>query len=400
METKTNFIFLAMLTSLLLSCNGQSTSTTKNQTTKGGIVGGPFENGEFMYIGMPEHIEPVDTSAGWSQQGQKLLVVGTIYKLDGRTPAPNVILYYYHTDINGVYANKKGLDSRVVRHGYIRGWVKSDSNGKYAIYTVRPAPYPNRNFEAHIHPSIKEPNIDKEYYIDEFVFDDDKLLTGDKRKKLPNRGGSGILRVFKKGELQIAEHNIILGLNIPNYPETIKEEKQSGLQIGEDQPSFTPFHAFGPDKGSRACPVCKYGRYHGIVYFVGNNPNWGDIKKWLTFLEQQSVARNKYLKAYFVYGNDDDYSKGKRQKELELIGQELNLKNIALAFVPSFADTESEVNLNKINPSVGNTFIVYKNRTIIDKFINLHPTQENFNLLARELDINKGDYFDLNRQPT
>ena len=103
--------------------------------------------------------------------------------------------------------------------------LKSNENGKYSIYTVRPGPYPNTDFEAHIHPAIKEPNIDKEYYIDEFVFDDDTLLTGEKRKKLENRGGSGILRVFEKGDLQIAEHNIILGLHIPNYPEKVKEEK-------------------------------------------------------------------------------------------------------------------------------------------------------------------------------
>ena len=395
MRLKPNFIILGIVIFLLHGCNGQTTSNAKNSIEKRGIVGGPFENGEFIYIGMPENIKSVDTSAGWTQEGQKLLVTGTIYKLDGKTPAPNVILYYYHTDINGLYANKQGLDPRVVRHGYIRGWVKSDANGKYAIYTVRPAPYPNRDFEAHIHPSIKEPNIDKEYYIDEFVFDDDKLLTGEKRKKLQNRGGSGILRVFKKGDMQIAEHNIILGLNIPNYPEKLTEEKLSGLQIGEDQPSFMPFHAFGPDKGSRACPVCKYGRYHGIVYFVGNNPNWENIKKWLFFLEQQSVARSKYLKAYFVYGNSTDYSKDKRQKELERIGIELNLKNIALTFVPSFSDTESEASLNKINQNVENTFIIYRNRTIIDKFINLKPTKENFNLLAKELDTNKGNYFDL-----
>jgi protocatechuate 3,4-dioxygenase beta subunit len=172
-----------------------------------------------MYIGMPENINSVDTSAGWTQNGQKLLITGTIYNLDGKTPAPDVILYYYHTDIDGYYANNPDLDQQVERHGYIRGWVKSDKNGKYSIYTVRPAPYPNTDFEAHIHPAIKEPNIEKEYYIDEFVFDDDKLLTGEKRKKLQNRGGSGILSVIEKGDLQIAEHNIILGLNIPNYPE-------------------------------------------------------------------------------------------------------------------------------------------------------------------------------------
>jgi len=267
--------------------------------------------------------------------------------------------------------------------------------GKYSIYTIKPAPYPNENIPAHIHTSIKEPNIDNEYYIDEFVFDDDKLLTGDKRKALENRGGSGILRVLISGDLQIAEHNIILGLNIPNYPETNKSKKQSGLEIGEDNPSFIPYHAFGPDKGTRTCPVCKYGRFHGIVYFVGNNPNWDEIKNWLTFLEQESVSRSKYLKAYFVYGNEKDYNKDTRQKELENVGIELNLKNIALTFVPSMTDTESEVNLNKINPSVENTFVIYRHRTIIDKYIDLKPTEENYKIIKATLDKTKSEYFNL-----
>jgi protocatechuate 3,4-dioxygenase beta subunit len=268
-------------------------------------------------------------------------------------------------------------------------------NGKYSIYTIKPAPYPKENIPAHVHTSIKEPNIDNEYYIDEFVFDGDKFLTGEKRKALENRGGSGILRVLISDELQIAEHNIILGLNIPNYPEKIKLEKQSGLEIGEDNPSFIPFHAFGPDKGTRTCPVCKYGRFHGVVYFVGNNPNWDEIKKWLTFLEQESVIRSKYLKAYFVYGNEKDYNKDTRQKELENIGIELNLKNIALTFVPSLTDSESEVNLNKINPTVGNTFVIFKHRTIIAKFINFKATSDNFKIISSTLDKTKGDYFNL-----
>ncbi len=91
---------------------------------------------------MPANIKSVDTSAGWAQRGPQHLITETIYKLDGKTPAPGVIFYYYHTDINGVYANKQGLDPSVVRQSYIRGWVKSDTNGKYAIYTVRPAPIP------------------------------------------------------------------------------------------------------------------------------------------------------------------------------------------------------------------------------------------------------------------
>ncbi len=383
----------------LTSCNGQTKTNNQTQsnssTDKNKLVGGGCDGCELMFVGMSTNIKSVDTSVGWIEKGQKLLVTGTVFKLDGKTPAPNVVIYYWQTDNNGYYSPKNGMDEKAKRHGHIRGWVKTNENGKYSIYTIRPASYPNENIPAHIHTSIKEPNIDSEYYIDEFVFDDDKLLTGAKRKTLENRGGSGVLRVLISGDLQVAEHNIILGLNIPNYPDTVKSEKQSGLQIGEDNPSFIPYHAFGPDKGTRTCPVCKYGRYHGIVFFVGNNPNWDDIKKWLTFLEQESTNRSKYLKAYFVYGNDKNYDKKVREKELERIGTELNLKNIALTFVPSMRDTESEVNLNKINPTVENTFIIFRHRAIIEKFIDLKATTENLKLISNTLDKTKGGYFNL-----
>ena len=392
MKITTLLLILTVSPFLIFSCNAQSKRETAKPAANG-VVGGPFENGEFFYIGMPDTINSVDTSAGWHQQGQRLLITGTIFKPDGRTPAPDVILYYYHTNIQGLYANKKGLDSRVVRHGYIRGWVKSDTNGHYSIYTVRPAPYPGRNFEAHIHPAIKEPGIDKEYYIDEFVFDDDPLLTSEKRKRLENRGGSGILRVFKKEGMHIAEHDIILGLNIPNYPERKITEEGSGKKIGEDQPSFMPYHAYGPDKGSRACPVCKYGRYHGILYFVGNNPDWKDIREWLVFLEEQTVKRGKFLKVYFVYGNSRDYQPDKRQKELEAIGRTLQLKNTAITFVPSFTDTKTEIYLSKINPDVKNTLVIYRNRTIIGRYINLKATAINFRTIENHLDTQKGNFF-------
>jgi protocatechuate 3,4-dioxygenase, beta subunit len=392
-----HFGLFVFLFSSLTGCTGQTKTNTpaQNQSNTKKVTGGGCDGCEIMYAGMPATIAAVDTSAGWAEKGQQLLVTGKVYKIDGKTPAPNIVIYYWQTDNNGYYSPKQGMDEKAKRHGHIRGWVKTDENGNYAIYTIKPAPYPNENMPAHIHLSIKEPNIDNEYYIDDFVFDDDKLLTGEKRKVLENRGGSGVLRVLISGDLQIAEHNIILGLNIPNYPETNISEKRSGLEIGEDNPSFIPFHAFGPDKGTRTCPVCKYGRFHGIVYFVGNNPNWEDIKKWLNFLEQESITRSKYLKVYFVYGNEKAYNKYARQKELENIGIELNLKNIALTFVPSMTDTESEVNLNKINPAVENTFVIYRHRTIIDKYIDLKPTEENFKTISMTLDKTKGDYFNL-----
>ena len=220
---------LLIFLNLLTGCNGQTKTNNQNQqsiqNSKNKLVGGGCDGCEIMFVGMPANIKSADTSEGWKEQGQKLLVTGTVYKLDGKTPAPNVIIYYWHTDNNGYYSPKKGMDERAKRHGHIRGWVKSDDKGRYSIYTIRPAPYPNRNIPAHIHTSIKEPGIDNEYYIDEFVFDDDKLLTGEKRKALENRGGSGIMKILISGNPQVAEHNIILGLNIPNYPDSIKSEK-------------------------------------------------------------------------------------------------------------------------------------------------------------------------------
>jgi protocatechuate 3,4-dioxygenase beta subunit len=387
---------LILLLTTLSGCNGQRNNTNESRTLpeKEKPVGGGCDGCEIMFVDMPKHLNSTDTSAGWAEKGKKLLVTGTVYKQDGRTPAQNVIIYYWQTDNNGLYSPAQGMNEAARRHGHLRGWIQTGENGKYSIYTVRPAPYPNDVIPAHIHLSIKEPDVDNEYYPDDLNFDDDTLLNP-YLKKYPqeNRGGSGVVMVLLKDDIQIAEHDIVLGLNIPNYPKKTNENK-SGLPIGEDQPSFIPYHAWGPDKGTRTCPVCKYGRYHGIVYFVGNNPDWVDIKKWLTFLEQESITRSKYLKAYFVYGNDNKYNPLARRKELERLGSELNLTNIALTFVPSFNDTESEVNLNKINPTVNNTFIIYRHRSIVDKFVDLKAESANFKLIATTLNKTKGDYFE------
>lgn len=379
---------------LLISCNEQTNHKPKNESNK--IVGNGCDGCELMYIGMPKNISSIDTSSGWNEKGQKLIITGTTFQLDGKTPVPNVVIYYWQTDNNGYYSPKAEMDEKAKKHGHIRGWVKTDANGKYTIKTIRPAPYPNDILPAHIHLSIKEPDIENEYYTDEINFDDDKLLIPHLKKyRQENRGGSGITRILLKDSLQIAEHDIILGLNIPNYPKKRTLGKQSGLNIGEDQPSFLPFHAFGPDKATQVCPVCKYGRYHGIIYYVGNNPNWEEIKLWLTFLEKETVKRKNHLKVYFVYGNENSYDKQKRQKQLEKLGIELNIKNTALTYVPSFSDQKTEANLNKINPSAENTFIIYKHRSIVGKYVDIKPTTQNFNSLSKTLDRTKGDYFDL-----
>ncbi|MGB5653914.1 MAG: intradiol ring-cleavage dioxygenase, partial [Robiginitalea sp.] len=115
-----------------------------------------------------------------------------------------------------VYTTKGNEKGWAKRHGYIRGWVKTDQTGKYSFYTFRPAAYPNGIEPEHIHITVKEPYFN-EYYIDEYVFDDDPLLTQKERNRLSNRGGSGIVQPILKEGILTVNRDITLGLNIPNY---------------------------------------------------------------------------------------------------------------------------------------------------------------------------------------
>jgi protocatechuate 3,4-dioxygenase, beta subunit len=213
-----------LVTMLAVVCNTNGTveslalqSSPQNPTLRKMPVG-QCEDCELMFVGMPGQINAVDTTLGWSYEGQKLKVTGMVYHLNTKTPAKDVILYYYHTDLQGHYSPGPGINQEAKRHGHLRGWVKTGPDGLFTIYTCRPAQYPNRGAEAHIHVIVKEPDIDKPYWIDAWVFDDDPLLTPELRNRLSNHGGSGIMKTEMENGVQVAHQDVILGLNIPGYP--------------------------------------------------------------------------------------------------------------------------------------------------------------------------------------
>lgn len=183
-------------------------------------VGGPCEGCEAIHESpVPfDKLEALVKLPDATWEGKKPLAVnGTVFKADGKTPAPGVVIYVYHTDETGHYVAKAGAKGWEKRHGSLRGWMRTDAKGFYKFVTLRPAPYPGRTDPAHIHVTVKEPGL-PEYYLDEFLFDDDPLLTPAFRQKLENRGGSGILRLKDVGNMVKAERHIYLGRNIPNYP--------------------------------------------------------------------------------------------------------------------------------------------------------------------------------------
>jgi protocatechuate 3,4-dioxygenase, beta subunit len=181
------------------------------------LVDGPCEGCEAVFEYGNKPLKPTDTLPDFAKQGTKIKLTGTIYQLDGKTPAPGVILYIYHTDTTGVYPTKGNERGWARRHGYIRGWIKTDKNGQYNFYTFRPAAYPGRSAPAHIHATLLEPN-GSYYWLHDYYFKDDPLLSAEEASMTAIRGGGvGVLTLQQEGNLLVGKRDIILGKNVPGY---------------------------------------------------------------------------------------------------------------------------------------------------------------------------------------
>ena len=132
------------------------------------------------------------------ERGEPLVISGTVYKEDGKTPAPGILVYVYHTNAAGVYPKKTPDDGRPQwRAGYLRGWMKTDEKGRYEFSTIKPGGYPGRRDPAHIHITLAGKDF-KEYWIDSFWFDGDPRISDEMRKTKPERGGyNPIIRLVK-----------------------------------------------------------------------------------------------------------------------------------------------------------------------------------------------------------
>lgn len=205
-----NILLYLIIALPIVSCSAQ------NSHEKAKLVGGPCEGCEAIYEFGNKSLKAIDTLPGYLTNSPKILLTGTVYEVTEKKPVSDVILYIYHTNREGLYKADKDEQGWGKRHGPIRGWVKTDKSGNYSFYTFRPSAYPGGREPEHIHITVKEPDKN-EYYIDEFVFDDDPLLTIDERQELTQRGGSGVIKLKMKNGILIGHRDIFLGKNIPDY---------------------------------------------------------------------------------------------------------------------------------------------------------------------------------------
>lgn len=129
------------------------------------------------------------TIATAADKGERMLISGSVYANDGK-PAPNTLIYLYHTDIYGIYG--RGDEHR---HGRYRAWLLTDKDGKYSFETSRPASYPNSTQSAHIHMTLTT-TTQKEDWIDSILFEGDSFIS-ERERRVEKGGYSGIVKLEK-----------------------------------------------------------------------------------------------------------------------------------------------------------------------------------------------------------
>jgi protocatechuate 3,4-dioxygenase beta subunit len=134
-----------------------------------------------------------------TEPGTKLLVHGTVKDSAG-TPIAGALVYAYHTSAKGWYSDKAAHisgNSGDTKHARLFGYVKTDSEGRFELRTIRPAGYPETDLPAHIHVHVDAPGSPPRGTVTEIRFDDDPRLTIAWRER-SKREGDVVCQVKKE----------------------------------------------------------------------------------------------------------------------------------------------------------------------------------------------------------
>ena len=172
-------LLAALGTLSLVGCGGHTRSTAQASNS-----------------GASESLPSKVTIVADKEPGDPMMISGTIYAPDGRTPLEGIDLFVYQTDATGRYSTSgNGGDNRNTR---IHGLTRSDANGHYEFRTIKPGSYPSSRNPAHIHAYVSGPGY-PEYWIDEYHFADDPFVTNEMRSKDAGKGSFSSIVTLTRG---------------------------------------------------------------------------------------------------------------------------------------------------------------------------------------------------------
>lgn len=200
-ETRREFLKRASLVAaafpFLISCNGNTLAQKSGENILSLIKKNaqPATAEGMGAIGAPDNVSWKTILAKETDEGEPMIVSGTVFLADGKTLAPNVLIYLYHTDMYGIYG-RRGEH----KHGKFRGWMLTDSRGRYEFRSIKPASYPNTTFAAHVHMTITGKNFGEDW-IDSILFEGDRFISQRERETAGKKGGfNPILKLEKSAD--------------------------------------------------------------------------------------------------------------------------------------------------------------------------------------------------------
>jgi len=152
-------------------------------------------------------------SASWkiviapaTEAGERMIISGTVFGPDSKTPFQGVQILVYHTDTKGYYA--KGSNSP--RNARLKGSMITNAEGKYEFESIKPGPYPSGGIPAHVHYAVIQDSVVVQRF--ELLFEGDPNLTEDMKKRGTVEGGMVAVRKLEKDENGIwrGEYDLIL----------------------------------------------------------------------------------------------------------------------------------------------------------------------------------------------
>jgi protocatechuate 3,4-dioxygenase beta subunit len=148
----------------------------------------------------PDPPDPPASSLSWQariapadEPGEPLVISGQVFDPSGLHAIPNIVVYAYHTDIKGLYT-----PSGAPRPPRLRGWARTDAEGRYEFRTIRPAPYPGDGPPAHVHFYLSGPGFPRQE-AEELQFEGDPKVTPGMAERSRRAGRFGGVRTLTRG---------------------------------------------------------------------------------------------------------------------------------------------------------------------------------------------------------
>ena len=147
------------------------------------------------------------------EPGDPLVVSGRVFAPDGAHPVASVIVYAYNTDKDGYYSP----DGKV-GHPRLKGYMKTDAEGRFELHTIFPGRYPNMRIPAHIHFNLWGAGYPVQW-TEDLRFEGDSYLTDAMKRESEALGDFATIRPVTIDSAGVRRCNINLRLlEKSNFP--------------------------------------------------------------------------------------------------------------------------------------------------------------------------------------